>query len=100
MIDKFYVGQRVRLMHDVAPYPLGLFPAGSCGTVVEVYPDVIKTNPVAYVQMDDHFDDLNEWENVLQVFRSTDESSEVTEQVFEAAPPSPSRISIRMPLKD
>jgi len=81
-MDMITVGERVRLIDDVAPYPLGLFPVGTTGTVVEVDLNAAPTQPVACVKLDRHFEDLDEWDNVLQVFRVEDESSEVTTAVF------------------
>lgn len=77
----FTVGDRVRLITDVAPYPLGLFPAGTTGTVEEIDPTAGEGNPIAYVRLDQHFEDLDDWENVLQVVREGD--GEVTPAAFE-----------------
>lgn len=73
-------GARVRLTADVAPYPLGSFPKGTTGTVVEINPDAPVGNPVGFIKLDQHFDCLNEWDNVLQVFRPED--GEVTWSLF------------------
>jgi hypothetical protein len=83
----WHVDQRVRLTTDVAPYPLGLLPKGACGLVVEVRDNATVGNPIAHVLMDDRFDFLDEWDNMLQVFRYADEASEVTEQNFEVIEP-------------
>lgn len=74
-------GARVRLTADVAPYPLGSFPAGTTGTVVEINPGAPVGNPVGFIKLDQHFDCLNEWDNVLQVFRPED-GLEVTWSLF------------------
>jgi hypothetical protein len=81
---KFHIDQRVRLTTDIAPYPLGLLPQGACGMVVEVCDNANVGNPIACVLMDDHFEFLDDWHNMLQVFRHADEASEVTECNFEA----------------
>lgn len=73
-------GARVRLTADVAPYPLDNFPKGTTGIVVETYPDALIGNPVGFIKLDQHFDCLNEWDNVLQVFRPED--GEVTWSLF------------------
>ena len=52
----FHVGQRVRLRHDIAPFPIGAFPKGACGTVVDVDDNANVGNPIAGVRMDDHFE--------------------------------------------
>jgi hypothetical protein len=80
----FKVGDRVRLACDVAPYPLGFFPKGARGTVVQITADAHPTQPVASVRMDDHFECLDEWDNELQVCLSVDECGEVDENSFEA----------------
>jgi hypothetical protein len=80
----FYVGQRVRLRHDIAPFPIGVFEKGACGTVIEVDDNANVGDPIADVRMDDHFESLDHWDNVLQVCRYDDEVGEVTEHVFEA----------------
>lgn len=79
----FKVGDRVRLIEDVAPYPLGLFPAGTTGTVTDVNPDARVGDPIAEVKLDDHFDCLDEWDNVLHVHREEDEAGEVIPDAFD-----------------
>jgi hypothetical protein len=83
MTEIWKVGERVRLAIDIAPYPLGAFPRGATGTIVEVTPDAREGDPVALVRLDEHFEDLDDWENCLQVFRERDSRSEIIESIWE-----------------
>lgn len=76
----FQIGAKVRLKIDVASYPLGVFPAGTTGTVSGV---IAEPNPVAgLIKLDQHFECLDEWDNELQVF--TPDEGEVIWDYFEA----------------
>ena len=66
---------RVCLKHAVDIYPLGVFPAGLTGTVVDVDPTSIV---VFHVRLDQHFDCLNPWNNRLQIGRSGSDEVAVT----------------------
>lgn len=69
----FPVGARVRLVEPVEYYPLGIWPAGTTGTVAFVNSD--GTNPAGMVTLDEHFEALNDWDNQLQVCPSADEGA-------------------------
>jgi hypothetical protein len=70
--EDFKVGMRVRIVQPVEVYPLGIWPPGTLGTVVEASPIDPTTgewpHPCAMVKLDDHFKALDEWDNCLQVF--------------------------------
>lgn len=57
------IGARVKLVEDVDNYPDIFAPAGLTGTLVRVDDD----EGFCWVQLDKHFDELNEWDNRLQV---------------------------------
>jgi len=78
--SQFRPGARVALIADIAPYPLGAFPAGARGKVVHVEKMATPGCPIANVRMDDHFADLDDWDNELQVFRPDD--GEITPAAF------------------
>jgi hypothetical protein len=65
-------GMEVALSEDMAPYPVGVFPKGSLGTVTAVMPDAREDEPIAYVRLHQHFAALDEWENELWIWRDGD----------------------------
>lgn len=87
----FELGARVRIASDLYTFPLGKFPAGAAGTVIQVSRSAHFGQPIAYVEMDDHFDTLDAWNNELQVNRAADEVSDVNELHFELVQPVPDR---------
>ena len=79
----FPCGTRVRLVKAVEYYPLGIWPVGTTGTVVGVLaPD---KHPAGGVLLDEHFEALDEWHNILQVC-SADEDPDATWANWEAIP--------------
>lgn len=85
-MDDFKIGDRVKLRHDLDVYPLGRFPAGAKGTVMrEVTGEY--ADDCALVLMDDHFPDLDEWENLLQVGTVDCDESPATVDDFELIGP-------------
>ena len=68
MVERFHVGQRVRLN---TPLSAGWLPKGTTGTVTKV-DDVGAT---AWVRIDQHFSHLDHWDNTLLV-----RWSEITER--------------------
>lgn len=82
------VGQRVRLVntvHDDPPSPgkvIDAIPAGATGTVVALFsnPKAEDGDPLAFVKFDQHFETLNDWDNVLHVWP---DDGEVTPSDFE-----------------
>lgn len=74
----FPIGTRVRLVDCLDIFNLGYFPGHSEGTVISHGDGDL----LGEVKMDDHFDDLNEWGNVLQIV--ADDMGEVNWSSFEA----------------
>lgn len=64
----FKVGDRVALQLDLSVFELGEFPCGAKGTVTWVSPDPNGTDPVGHVRLDEPFEELDHFENELQVF--------------------------------
>lgn len=64
----FRSGATVALVADIAPYPLGAFPAGARGRVTHVEKKRTPGCPIAHVRMDSHFACLDDWDNELQVY--------------------------------
>lgn len=78
-------GDKVRILRDVAPYPLGFFPAGTTGTVISTEP-AYGDSPIALVKLDQHFQCLDEWNNELQVYAEAD-CYEIVPSLFEQVTP-------------
>jgi hypothetical protein len=66
------VGMEVILLEDMTPYPTGVFPKGSTGAVTAVMPDASEDEPIAYVWLHRHFEELDEWDNELWIYRDGD----------------------------
>jgi hypothetical protein len=79
----FAVGARVRLKEAADVFNLGLYPAGTAGTVIEADAQAVPGMYVAVIKLDDHFDTLDEWDNCLYVYRLADQVGEITEELFE-----------------
>lgn len=77
----FAVGDRVRLIMALDIWNLGSFPEGATGTVTYVGEQQVDGVIAGEVKLDQHFPDLDEWENVLQIARD----SEVTWAVWAPA---------------
>lgn len=75
------LGDRVRLKDDISIFNLGSFPAGAAGKVIWWCPDGAEGNPIFHVDMEDFFSGLEDWDNMLQVFR--DGEGEVTPDLWE-----------------
>jgi hypothetical protein len=74
MVERFLVGQRVRLKRRLATQPWGLLPRGTTGTVTNVgRVGEIDGEIAVWVRMDQHVPSLDPWNNVLLV-----KSSEIT----------------------
>jgi len=80
---RLQVGQRLRLLQDIAPYPLGAFRAGLTGTVVAVNDEALVGAPIAFLKLDEPHEALADDDNELQIFREEDETSEVIPSAFE-----------------
>lgn len=63
------VGDKVRLRTTVHIFPIGIYPAGLTGTIMEI-------DHFAMMQLDQYFPELKEWDNCLQV--GLTESDEAT----------------------
>jgi hypothetical protein len=76
------VGQQVAISVEVELYPIGIFEHGLLGTVEEI----CEPNPdvVAIVRLHQHFDELNEWDNCLQV--CVDDTFPCSPENFEPIP--------------
>ncbi len=59
MVERFHVGQRVRLKRTLATDPRGLFPKGATGTVTDM------KGIMVWIRMNQHFPHLRD--NVLAV---------------------------------
>jgi len=57
------VGTRVRTTADVENYPVIFMPAGATGRVTHIDEEYVC------VDMDKHFEELNEWQNELQIYK-------------------------------
>jgi hypothetical protein len=57
------IGQRVVTSLIIDIFPLGIWPIGTCGTVVSI--EKISHQTVAYVKLDDEYTCLAEWDNCL-----------------------------------
>ena len=80
MVERFHVGQRVRLKKKktLATEPPGLLPRGATGTVMIVDGvGEIEGEIAVWVRMDQHFPQLARWDNALLVKCNdkTDEAS-------------------------
>ena len=64
MVERFHVGQRVRLKDTLETKPPGLFPRGAMGTVTNVGGG---GEIAVWVRMDQHFPHLDHWDNQLLV---------------------------------
>lgn len=82
LLAGFPVGARVRLVEPVEYYPLGIWPAGTTGTVAACTPG---KHPAGMVTLDEHFEALDEWNNQLQVC-SPEELEHATWAAWEAIP--------------
>ena len=60
-------GTRVRIKEDVELYPHGIFKAGLTGTVQKIFLDYVDEGPVASIQLDQHFPELDEWDNEIHL---------------------------------
>jgi hypothetical protein len=70
MVERFHVGQRVRLKKKktLATEPPVLFPRGATGTVMVVDGvGEIEGKIAVWVRMDQHFPQLARWDNALLV---------------------------------
>jgi hypothetical protein len=63
-------GSRVRLKRNVESFPSGIFPAGLTGTLVK-----IGTDGDYWVRLDQHFPNLEAWNNELQLWHWSDQES-------------------------
>jgi hypothetical protein len=69
LLSDMRLGARVRLTTELSIYPLGTFPNGATGIVVEIgNGNPSNGDPACYVLMDSHFPVLDEYDNMLQVF--------------------------------
>jgi hypothetical protein len=81
LLSEMTICARVRLVAQLIIYPLGTFPKGATGMVVEIgNGNPSNGDPVCYVLMDSHFSVLDEWNNMLQVFHP--EFGECTAESF------------------
>jgi hypothetical protein len=73
----FQIGARVRLIEAIDIFNVGAFPAHAAGTVI------LFDEPLDYalIKMDDHFADLDTWDNCLYVWASPE--YEIHEAMFE-----------------
>ena len=67
MVERFRVGQRVRLKRTPATKPRGLYPKGTTGTIVDAVKNP-KFGTIIWVRMDQHFPTLDFYGNVMGVF--------------------------------
>lgn len=75
------VGQRVRLVRDVEIFPLNIYRTGATGTVVATS---INSVVIAEVRLDEHYPELDEWDNELQVCDPTrDDAGDCTPDAWE-----------------
>ena len=68
MVERFHVGQRVRLKNTLASKPSRLFRRGATGTVTNV--DGVRESEgevTVWVRMDRHFPHLAQWDTALLV---------------------------------
>ena len=79
----YQVGHRLRLTRNLDIFNLGQFPEGSTGTIVFADYGAPRGTPVLGLLMDDLFPGLRINDNVLQIFRSGDYSSNVRTREFE-----------------
>jgi hypothetical protein len=74
--EDFTVGACVRLVNDISNYPhFEKIAAGATGTVIAVMTDRPDQSgwPYANVKLDQHVPELDEWGNVLHVWRDNPE---------------------------
>jgi hypothetical protein len=80
--DQVQIGARIRLVRDIGGdcdpgAMLPLLKAGATGTVVPIDPywaDKLD-GPAAYVRLDDHNPDLDDWANTIWVFTEYGEAN-------------------------
>lgn len=73
-------GRRVRIFKDLGIFALGSFPAGLEGTIESANAIARCPDYLCLVKLDQHFPELNEWDNCLQVFF---DDAECTPEYFE-----------------
>jgi hypothetical protein len=61
------IGKRVLLDQDVDNFPDAYVHAGATGVVVHIDHASGASAPVIHIRLDEHVEDLDEWENVLHV---------------------------------
>ena len=78
----FALNDRVRITSDCHVHNLGSFPAGTTGTVTELFDDneIPECEAIAYVKLDTRFLELLEWDNQLHIHRAGE--GEVTWDYF------------------
>jgi hypothetical protein len=86
-IEMLRLGLRVRLVRDMNVFNVGNFPADAAGVVSAIDPEAPEGCPIAHVRLDAHFEDLDYWDNQLQIFRAADACAEITEEGFELEVP-------------
>jgi hypothetical protein len=73
-------GMRLRIVQEIDIFVVGKFPKGAVGTLTLAepagWPEMIGT-----VKLDDHFPELDEWDNCLQLFNA--DYSECSPEFFE-----------------
>lgn len=80
----FKAGDRVRLREALDVFHLGSFPAGSVGTLIHLATGKgAAYGDLCLVRFDDHFPELDEWNNELEVGLSGDEEALATLDDFD-----------------
>ena len=67
---RLHEGSRVRLKREVENFPIGTFQVGLTGTLVK-----IGEGGDYWVKLDQHFPDLDAWDNQLQLWDWSDQDS-------------------------
>ena len=74
------VGLRVRLAKEWECFPMGFWPVGETGRVVEI---LDEPDPMIVVKLDAHYECLDGWENDLQIYSFNEEPEDAPHTFLE-----------------